>query len=330
MDIKFNEKKYLETLEKLVNSIGVSCNEKKLGISDTIFNELSIINKNTFIDKAGNVITVIGSGEQRIIIDAHIDEVGFIVTKKTIKGIFLGNIGLINPEVVNGSNVFCPSKNIDGKLVCDNSKFLFESNSGDLIDTGDIITFKRHFSFNAADRVVSATALDNRASCAALIELVRQAKIDDDITLIITFTTKQELDLSSLPDFIDKYKPNFGIVMDAAYAQPINFDTDDVSIPILGEGCALQYFGYRFVVPEKALKYLSKLAVDNGIKIQDEIPPANTGKTSVNHLLDKNVLSGVVNIPARSQHTELSEMSLDDAIASVQLMTRIINSFKKI
>jgi len=329
MDMKFNEKKYLETLEKLVKSVGVSCNEKTLGISDTIFDELSGLNKNTFIDEVGNVVTIIGSGEQKIIIDAHIDEVGFIVTKKTKRGIFLGSIGLINPEVVDGSNIFCPAKNIDGKLACDNSKFLFKSTDSDLLETGDIVTFKRHFDYNTEDRIISATALDNRASCAALIELVRQAKIYDNVTLIIAFTTKQELDLSSLPSFVDKYKPDFGIVMDAAYAQPIDFDTSEVSIPILGDGCALQHFGYRFVVPERVLKYISRLAVDSGIKIQNEIPPANTGKTSVNHILGKNILSGVINIPARSQHTELSEMSLDDAIASMQLLVRVINSFKE-
>lgn len=330
MDIQFNENKYLETLSRLVNSVGVSGNEKTLGISDAIFEELSNINKNTYLDEVGNVITIFGSGKNKIIIDAHVDEVGFIVTKKTKKGIFLDNVGLINPEIVNGSNIFCPTKNIDGRLIYDNSKFTFVSLNDNDIETGDIITFKRHFNYNSKNRIISATALDNRASCAALIELVRQAKIDNDVTLIVAFTTRQELDMSSLPSFVEKYRPDFGIVMDVAYAQPIDFDNNEVTIPVLGDGCALQHFGYRFVVPRKVLMYFSKLATDNGIMIQNEIPPANAGKTSINHILVKNILSGVINIPARAQHTEISEMSLDDALASMKLIIKVINSFREL
>lgn len=120
---------YLKTLKKLCAVPGISGNESQTGISKVILDELRKINPKPFEDKFGNIIAVFGSGKKKILIDAHLDEVGFMTSKNNGEEIPLFPIGEINPKSVDGLNAFVFSKNIRGKIIVRNDNLLFRPNN---------------------------------------------------------------------------------------------------------------------------------------------------------------------------------------------------------
>lgn len=69
-------KKILKILKEICLTPGISGNELYSGISQEIFSIVKNINKNTIIDKYGDVISILGNGNKKIMIDAHLDEDG--------------------------------------------------------------------------------------------------------------------------------------------------------------------------------------------------------------------------------------------------------------
>ena len=319
-------KSYLKTLKKLCAIPGISGSENQTGISKVILGELRKINLKSFEDKFGNIIAVFGNGEKKVLIDAHLDEVGFMTSKNNGEEIPLFPIGEINPKSVNDLNAFVFSKNIKGKIVVRDDNLLFRPNNkseASNIFAGELISFERCFKIE--NDIITAVALDNRVGCAAIIELMRDIEIPKDLSIITVFSTEEEKDCSTVGIIADKYKPDFGIIVDAAYAKPIDIDTNKTSIPELGNGCAIQYLGKNFIVSRSITQKFEELATKNNIKYQPEIPFPDMGRTNFPQLEKVGVKTGVINIPVRYQHTSQSQFSIFDAMEAMKLLQAMID-----
>ncbi len=320
---------YISTLKELCGIPGISGNENETGISKFVMEKLLTLNPNTTQDEFGNVISIFGNGEKKILFDAHLDEIGFMITKANPDGIFLTNIGDINLEKNNGAESYIIKKNVQGRIITSKNHISFipdnPANKG-FAKPGDLVSFQRIFSDN--NGLVTATALDNRVGCAALIELLRDIRIPHELTVIVVFSTQEEQDNSTLDVVVKNYNPQFGIVVDAAYCKPIDVDYEETSIPEQTKGCAIQYFGKDFIVNKGVIKLLEKLADDKTILHQPEIPQPNTGRTNFNHFAKNGVLAGVVNIPVQNQHTNFSQVAVFDALQAIKLLREVIVNFR--
>lgn len=320
---------YIKTLRKFCAVFGISGNESRTGISKVVLEELKNINSRAFEDKFGNVIAVFGNGSKKILLDAHIDEVGFVVANKEKDKFSLFPIGDIDPKKVDRLSVCVLFKNISGKIIAQNNNFLFIPDQvGDLknISIGDFVSFERNFEING--NIVNAAALDNRVGCAAIIELMKVVNIPKDLSIITVFSTEEERDSSNIGAIASEYNPDFGIVIDAAYAKPIEIDTEETSIPELEKGCAIQYLGKDFTVNFSIIEKLEKLAKINNIKRQPEIPFPTIGRTNFPKLEKVGVKAGVINIPVRYQHTDCSQFCVNDALEAVRLLRAVIANFE--
>lgn len=142
------------------------------------------------------------------------------------------------------------------------------------------------------------------------------------------FSRKEEVDKSSFKDVINFYPEAFTVVVDAAYAQPVEFNTNipDVSIPVLGEGCAVQTKGKDFIILEDDILEIENIAKENNIKIQEERAPSGFGKTNLAKLQKQGVKRGVViNIPVRDQHQQVATTNLFDADEAIRLISEIVS-----
>jgi len=220
-------------------------------------------------------------------------------------------------------------KNIDGKISVDtDGRFIFEPNSKghlDNIEIGDIIAFKR--SFIKDGDTIKASSLDNRIGCSILLEILEAAvKSTPANKLIFVFSAKEEIDQSSFKEIADIYKNAFAIVIDAAYAQPVDFDINipGVSIPVLGNGCAVQTKGKGFIIPGNLVNTVKKIAANNNIKIQEESAPEGLGKTNFAKMLKQGINQGVViNVPVRDQHNQTAMANFSDVKEAVRLISII-------
>ncbi|MFA5249129.1 MAG: hypothetical protein WC397_01160 [Candidatus Paceibacterota bacterium] len=323
-------KNYLRLLQKFCSVPGISGSEGKTGISGAILEELNAMDpKRAFEDEFGNVIAVFGSGDKKILLDAHIDEVGFEVAENIKdRGIFLSEIGQMNPVNVEGARVYVISNNIKGKIAVRDGLFMFVPDKAE--DAGNIlarelVSFDRYFESDGEK--VKAIALDNRVGCAAIAEIISSISLPKDISIITVFSSGEEMKRSTVGQIAAKYKPDFGIVIDAAYAQPIDMDPSRTSIPEMGNGCAIQRLGEDFVVKDSVIERFEKLARENDIKCQPEIPLPELGRTNLPYLEKNGIEAGAINIPVRYQHTAYSEFSVNDAMEAVKLIKVFIENF---
>ncbi len=323
------ENNIAKNLERLCNQPGVSEYEKESGISEYLFEMVKNKNPETYIDTAGNIVSIIGNSGRTIILEAHMDETGFLVDKKNGNIVLLPQ-GIIKGEKVEDNNVFVIGKSITGKIsISPESDFIFiPTNKKDRgsIEAGDIVAFKRSFINNGGE--IRASALDNRIGCSVLIEILTIAvKNGSKNRLVFVFSRKEEMDGSSFGDIISLYKNSSAVIVDAAYAQPVEFETNvsDVSIPILGAGCAIQTKGLGFTVLETDITEMKKIAKENDIKIQEERAPDGFGKTNLAKWQMQGIKRGVViNIPVRDQHHQIAMTNLSDAKEAIRLILQIV------
>lgn len=309
---------------------GVSGFESMCGISDYIYNKVKLINAETSIDKHGNVISIIGKKENpraKIFLEAHMDEFGFISTKMQ-NGMYeieaQGDLAKIE-KVENDKAFVVRSLEFgsikSGRFILDN-----DAQSINIHDNPIVISFARFFDISS-DRIVRASALDDRVGCAVLIELIKFIKSrnleDDQLSFIFSVNEETKTSMWDIRDDFD-----FSIVIDAAYAQPISFDgyAGKISIPIIGNGCAIQHYGRGFSIKGHYIEKLKQIATSEKISIQDEIPPQNDGYTNFALLNERCRGNGVViNIPVRDQHRAVSTTSLDDIASVVDLISSLIS-----
>jgi endoglucanase len=325
----FRRNNLVGNLKRLCLQPGISGYEKESGISDFLFKIVKKINSNTEFDSEGNILSRIGSGKKTIIIEAHMDEVGFLVSEAKDK-ILLSPQGLVKGEKVANNKVFIIDKKINGKIIINSdNNFVFDpdrKNDFDKIKQGDLVAFKRIFIKSKNN--IEANSLDNRVGCAVLLELLKyfvKNKIYKE--LLFVFSTKEEMNKSFFDKKIIKKEDDFAIVVDAAYAQPVEFDitNEDVSIPILGQGCAIQTKGEGFEIDKEIVKKTKELATLKNIKFQEEKAPMGLGKTNFAQMLKQGLKSGIViNIPVRNQHNQFSVMDISDANEAVKLIEKII------
>lgn len=321
-------------LKELCFQSGVSGYEKKCGISDFIFNLIKSINPKTLVDSFGNIVSIIGNGKKVVILEAHMDEVGFIV-KETNGSISICPQGIIKGEKVENSSAFIVGKNIKGNIVVNGKNFIFEpleEEETSKIKEGDIVAFNRCF-VQKENGIVEASALDNRVGCSVLLNVMKNIinNISRGVTLVFIFSTKEEVDESCFKYVIKKYGGDFAIVCDAAYAQPVDFKITEKSgalIPILGNGCAIQLIGKGFKVEKEIIKEIENIAQSNNIKFQEERAPKGLGKTNLARMLQQGVKKGaVINVPVRNQHRQFATVNMLDIKSATLLILSLLKQF---
>ncbi|MFA5297331.1 MAG: M20/M25/M40 family metallo-hydrolase [Lutibacter sp.] len=325
-----------DILKKLCLQPGVSGYEKKSGISTLIFKLVKKINSDTKFDSLGNIISVIGHGKKIILLEAHMDEIGFVVKK--VNGLIkLIPQGIIKGEKIENSNAFIVNKNIIGKItiVPKTGDFVFKPKNYfeiDKINAGDIVALKRNFSKKGS--LIKASALDNRVGCAVLFDIIKNIKkrTFNDFTFVFIFSVGEEINSSSFKKIVNNYGGDFAIIIDAAYAQPVEFNINkiNVSIPVLGKGCAVQTKGKGFNIQKKIIKEIENIAKKNGVRIQKESAPDGLGKTNFSQMLKTGIKKGVViNTPVKNQHNEEGVTNISDSEESIKLILNILYSLKK-
>jgi len=325
-------KKSIKNFKKMCLQPGVSGHEINSGITDLIFNIVKDISPNSKIDKYGNVISIMGSGKKEIIIDTHLDEFGFYVQKNKNK-IYLKPIGSFNYKSIKNKEAKVVNKNISGKLQLMNDKnieFVPEKKSDiEKVLKNDFIVFKKTFKIKE-NGVVQATSLDNRVGCFLSTEIMKNLKnkMPNNLSLKFVFSAGEESGKFLINKVIKKNNSSV-LIIDAAYAEPVKFINggDNITIPKIGDGCAIQTRGKNFVIKKNIIKKIEKLAIDNKIKIQREIPPANQGQTNLSGLKIRNKDNcAVINIPVKNHHEIVSECSLNDIYSAFKMILLIIKT----
>lgn len=326
-----------ELLEKLCMCNAPSGNEEN--VRGVILNEIQPYCE-CKVDALGNIIAF-KKGEKRpackVIIDAHTDEVGFVITAITSEGFLkfetVGGIAvsaLISKRVKIGNITgvigckpahFCKGDE-DKKLPDEASLYidigaLNKQEAENNVCVGDFGTFLSEVSFVGGDKVI-AKAIDDRAGCAVIISLLKQPSEYD---FYASFTVQEEVGLRGARTAAFEVEPDFAICIDSTTAADISGVAEEKSVCKLGSGPAVSFMD-RATLYEKDL-YNTALKV--GIKAQPKAYVSGGNNAGAVHLSKGGVRTLAVSLPCRYIHSANCVADLNDLYNTKELVSVMLN-----
>lgn len=332
----------LSLLEKLCCETGVSGDEGR--IRDMIFSEIRNFADEIKVDSFGNLI-VFKKGRERpskkIMISAHMDEVGFIVNDITDDGLvkFL-TVGGISDDAVLGKKVlFCRNKcpGVIGSkpvhLLRSSEKKKFDSINDLYIDIGvdskheaekyisygDYISFFPNFDLNS-NGIIRAKALDDRVGCFILINLIKSELPFD---AYFTFVVQEEVGLRGAKTAVYQVNPDAAIVVEATTAADIPSVEGARSVCSLGEGAVISFMDRSTIYDREYFDLALSLSKKQNIKAQVKRAVAGGNDAGAINVFGSGVRTLAVSLPCRYLHSQTSMISVSDVEAVEKLVSSL-------
>lgn len=301
----------------------------------------------TIIDGFYNVIGIKkGSSEKnkKIMIAAHLDEIGMMVTGIEKKGfIRFSNIGGIDPKILLAQEVVVHGKkdiigvigaNPPHLLNAEDSKKaveirelsidtgLSEDEVREYVSIGDVISFYAE-PFLLKNKKLSSKSLDNRAGVAVLIDIMEKLKrIQHESDVYFVATSQEEVGLRGAVIAAYNINPDIAVVIDACHGDIPDVPKD--SVFKTGKGPAIAVGPNLHANLTKKLIDISK---EENIPYQIEPSPGNTGTDAWAVQVSKEgVPTVLVSVPLKYMHTTVETLDLDDIKYSGRLVLKFILS----
>jgi endoglucanase len=286
------------------------------------------------IDALGDVLVSLpGSSTEyaarpRVMLSAHMDEVGFMVTQEEEEGIYrFETVGGIDVRQIVGKPVWIGRQHLLGvigaKPIHLTKKDEFKSVIS--LDTLRIDTGLGKTRVQIGDRAVFATpfmrlgpslrgkALDNRLGVSILIELIKNPP--PNIDLLAAFTVQEEIGLRGAHVAAYAFNPDMAFALDStpAYDLPVWDDDDRTSAAEntvynsrLGFGPAIYLADAGTLSDPRLIRHLAESAEAAGIPYQFRQPGGGGTDAGAIHRQRTGIPSVSVSMPSRYQHTAAS------------------------
>ncbi len=329
--------KTIELLKELTQTVGVSgCEENIVAL---LREKLSSYGDVT-VDNMNNVFCTFGEG-YHFLLDAHLDEIGLIVTDITDDGfIKFSNCGGIDArplpamevsvwgrEEVKGIISTMPphlqsaseEKKIPklSELAIDTG--LTKDKLEKLVSLGDRITFKRNFTplFNG---LVSASCLDDRSGVAAILMCLDELK-NMGCKVTVMFSSQEEVGTRGAK--IGPYAKSVdeAISVDVSFALTLGCDKSEC-----GELSNGAMIGFSPILDKEISRNLVDAAEKNNIPYQCEIMSGRTGTNAdVISISEKGIKTALISIPEKYMHQRVEVVDTAD----VESVSRLICAYIK-
>ncbi|MDQ0429835.1 endoglucanase [Planomicrobium stackebrandtii] len=310
------------------------------------------------VDALGNLIATIKATDPQmpsILLAAHADEIGFIVKKIEPNGTlrfeqlggFDNRVLLAQPVTIKGAEGYIEGvigtlavhyvKWDDPKRITSHRDLYIDvgaSSTEEVLEMG--IKVGQPISYGSGLKLVGdkkrnrvvGKALDDRAGCAVLIELIKNLasnKDDKHGDIYCVFTVQEEVGLRGASVLSPGIKPDFALAVDTTPTS----DTYDVLMTgtrTLGGGPCIKIADKSLIAHPLVTGLLEKVAVEQSIPYQQEIFMGIGTDAGAIHMTSTGVSSGVVSIPSRYTHTPIEIVDLDDLKNTVRLVEAFIFS----
>ena len=284
------------------------------------------------VDNLGNIIVYKKgkSSDKKVMFCAHMDEVGFMVTKITEGGyIKFTSCGGIDERVIVSKRVLIGDKKIPGVIGYkavhlqkkdERTKRVEEKNlsidigaenkeeAEKMVSIGDYITFDTKFSF-FGDGFMKGKALDDRAGCAVLLKLLEK---DYPYDFYGVFSTCEEIGGIGARAAAKKIKPHMALVLEGTTCSDVYGCEERDYVTKLGDGVAIAIRDRSMIANRKMVDFLTHLADENGIKWQYKKSISGGTDGGAIHLAAGGIPTAVMALPVRYIHSPVSVASVSD------------------
>ena len=295
-------------------------------------------------DAMGNLI-VFKKGKKstgnKLLIAAHMDEVGLIVTRITDDGFLKFDfVGGVDRRVAIGKPVRLGPEGVPGiiglkaiHLVKRDEMKKTPKTDALYVDIGaknreealKLVQPGTYGSFvgepeEFGDGMLKAKAIDDRAGCAIMLDLIRQ-ELPMDVTF--AFTVQEEVGTRGAQVAAQTVKPDIAIVFEGSPADD-TFTPDYLIQTALGKGPMLRHIDARMITNPRFIRYAIDLGEELGIPVQEAVRTGGSTNGAPIHLSNMGVPVIVVGLPVRYIHTHHCYASFCDFENSVKLAVEII------
>lgn len=338
-------------LKRILEAPGIPGYESE--IAKVISAELKKSCAEVEIDNFGNVIAKKGKGKKKIMLAAHMDEIGLMVKHITKEGfLYFIKLGGIDDRILPAQRVIVKSRGGDcigiigtkpPHLQKDEERkkpLKYEDMFIDIgctskeeaerkVEVGDVVIFEPNAGI-LNGKFYYGKAIDNRVGCFALIKIMEKLKVDAEVYAVAT--TQEEVGLKGARTSAFKIDPDYAIAIDTNVAGDTPQITERESSLKLGQGVAITIIeasGRGLIVNEKIKNLLVDTAKSNNIKYQIDVIDGGMTDGAIIHMNREGVPSGVLTVPTRYIHSPTGVFHIDDLDAAVELAVRAVENLAK-
>lgn len=323
-----------ELIKKLVETPGPSGFEGK--IRDAVIEEIKGHVDEMRVDALGNLIARKGTKRAdglRIMISAHIDEIGLMVTHVDNGGFvrFIG-IGGINPLTclggrvlfMNGTHGVIGNEKMEaGKAPTLDQLFIdvgATSREDCPVGVGDVCGFERPYA-EFGDRLV-AKSMDDRIAAVIAIEGLKALK-NSPHEVHFVFSVQEEVGIRGATTAAYGVDPDLGLAIDVTRSgdtpRTIKMET------ALGKGVAIKVRDASFIADPKVVNWMVETARAEGIPYQMEVLEAGGTDGRAIQMTRAGVPAGCISIACRYIHSPSEMVDKNDVEAAIKLLVALLS-----
>lgn len=320
----------LTLLRRLCTADGISGDEKS--VRHLIQNEIQNYADQIETDNLGNLL-VFKKGRQhprkKLLLSAHMDEVGFIVTYITKDGCLkFTSVGGVNDSAAFAKAVRVGDKKLPG-VVCakpihllseeERKKFpkietlLIDIGAKDrkeaeqFVRPGDSVVFDSPY--DERDGRIISKAIDDRFGALVLIGMIKSELPYD---MYFSFTVQEEVGLRGARTAAFRMKPDCAIVVEATTASDVPFAEEEKKVCCVGGGAVVTFMDRATIYDREYYRLALACAAEQGVKVQTKTMIAGGNDAGAIHTSRNGVRTLAVSVPCRYIHSSGSLASLQD------------------
>ena len=296
----------------------------------------------------GNLFaTFPGKSDAKIMIAAHMDEIGFIIRHIDDKGFLrLQPLGGFDPRQLFAQRVLV--SRIEGDpapgVLCYASKPTHLMSPGEsrdpklemfFVDTGlpadevkkqfeigGMVTLDRGFA--SCGQGFAAKSLDNRVGVFVMLEALRKLKTCN-FTVVAVATTQEEIGLRGATTAAYQVQPEIGVALDTTIAGDYPGGSEETSVTQLGQGVGIKIMDATMISHPRLVSQMRSLAKRFEIPYQMEVLPRGGTDGGALQRSGSGCAGITLSIPTRYIHTVNEMVYQQDVQAAIDLLAAYLN-----
>lgn len=332
-------------LKEIAEVAGAPGHEQR--IREIVLREIKPLVDDITVDNMGNVYAIKkGKNDKRVMVGAHMDEIGFIVTHIDDDGfVRFHTLGGFDPKTLTAQRVIIHgTEDVIGVMgskpihvMTDEEKTKMPKTTDYFIDLGmnkeeveKIVSIgnpiTRERGLIEMGNCVNCKSLDNRLAVFILIESLRALKdVEVPYDIYGVFTVQEEVGIRGASVAALEIKPDFGFGLDTTIAFDVPGSKPEEVVTKLGDGTAIKIMDSATICDYRMIKFMEDVATKHKIKTQKEILTAGgTDTAGIQRMNPGGAIAGAISIPTRHIHQVIEMANKDDIKGSIDLLTNCL------
>lgn len=328
---------FLKELTEIQGSAG-----DEVRVRDFIKSEIKDYCSQIKQDSMGNLYGIKEGVGKKIMLAAHMDEVGFMVTSITEQGMIKFKVvGSIDDKILASKKVVIGKREIPGvigmKPVHMQEKDERKQNikikqlyidigcskkeeAEKLISLGDYIYFDSEFC-DLGNGILKSKAFDDRVGCAVLIEVLKE---NFESTIQACFTAQEELGVRGAGVAAYNLKPDLAIIIEGTTCSDVPDIEKHQTVTRMGEGPAVSIIDRSSYGNKDLVKLILDTAKENNINVQIKEGIFGGNDAGRIQTIMEGIPTVVISVPCRYIHSPNSIMCVEDYYNTVELVKSVL------